>query len=53
MEDYPLMIQLACVIIVYGVLGIVIAAISESIKEAVRKHRKKKEDAENEHDIRQ
>lgn len=47
MENYPLMIHLARIIIVYGFLGIVIATISEGIKEAFRKHRKKKEDTKN------
>lgn len=51
MENYPLMIQLTCIIIVYGFTGIAIAAITESIKEAFRKHRKK--NAKGGHGIRQ
>lgn len=51
MENCPLIVELASLIIVGGFVGIVAATIGEAIKDAARKHRKKKEDAANEQDL--
>lgn len=53
MEEYAVMVQVACVIIISGFCGIVVSAAIDIVARLIAKHRKKKKDAGNKRDTRQ